>query len=169
MVFATIFFIWCLTAPFLDLFSDKVVRYSPFFKLFLVEGEVTSFDEVHTGREHYFLTIITYTKYDMTYKTFVYRSLKDKVGDKISIYTDGDISVRDKIYLGKGFFEKLLYDLIGMLVLGSVLISNLQEVKWIYVGIGFLTVLLLLLIYPILYNGNCSRIKNKLGYLYRYR
>lgn len=170
MLIVTVLFMLCLSALFINLFRDIIIAKHPFFKFFLVEGQVTGFDDTSVRNERYFLTIVSYTKYDMTYKTFVHSSRQDEMNDKILVLTNLDMSVRKNIYWAKDLnYEVLVYDLLGILIFGGMIIYHIHSMRWIYVGIGCLVILILLFIFPLLYCTTYKRIKNKLGYLYQYK
>lgn len=94
-------FTFCIVALVYNAFDDQLICMNKFLHTYKVEGEVTGLDSVKIYHQYCDITIISYSLYDMKYKTFVRSSKKDKIGDKIWIATNGDIAARVKPYWRK--------------------------------------------------------------------
>lgn len=90
-------FVWWDVAILLAVFGRRYIYFIKIFNLFKVEGTITGTDSCQIRGETYNISIIDYQIYDMKYKTYISKSRGDKIGDKVLIATNGDISVRYQI------------------------------------------------------------------------
>lgn len=137
------------------------------FNLFKVEGTITGTDSCQIRGETYNISIIDYQIYDMKYKTYISKSRGDKIGDKVLIATNGDISVRYQI-AWRDIVEGIVSIVILSAIFGWIIyrwgswIDNIT----IYTALGISTVYFLL--WPFIYSYSYKDLKNEFGYLYRY-
>ena len=163
-----IVFCWVLLGVFLYIGGNQYICKLKFLGLYKVEGEITGFDEVPYMRSPCKISIITYQIYDMKYKTFIIRSCKDRMGDKVYIMTNSDISIRTKTYMKDISLGVLVY-CIGMLAfLGWMMFEWSEVIDIIGVLIAMGSTILWLIVYPYMYIFNYHSIKKHFGYLYRY-
>lgn len=90
-------FVWWDVAILLAVFGKRYIYYIKIFKLFKVEGTITGTDSYQIRGDTCSISIIDYQIYDMKYKTYIKKSRGDKIGHKVLIATNGDISVRYQI------------------------------------------------------------------------
>ena len=137
------------------------------FNLFKVEGTITGTDSCQIRGETYNISIIDYQIYDMKYKTYISKSRGDKIGDKVLIATNGDISVRYQIA-----WRDIVEGIVSIVILSAIFGWIIY--KWgswidnitIYTALGISTVYFLL--WPFIYSYSYKDLKNEFGYLYRY-
>lgn len=90
-------FVWWDVAILLAVFGKRYIYFIKIFNLFKVEGTITGIDSCQIRGATCSISIIDYQIYDMKYKTYIKKSRGDKIGHKVLIATNGDISVRYQI------------------------------------------------------------------------
>lgn len=160
-------FVWWDVAILLAVFGRRYIYFIKIFNLFKVEGTITGTDSCQIRGETYNISIIDYQIYDMKYKTYISKSRGDKIGDKVLIATNGDISVRYQI-AWRDIVEGIVSIVILSAIFGWIIyrwgswIDNIT----IYTALGISTVYFLL--WPFIYSYSYKDLKNEFGYLYRY-
>lgn len=160
-------FVWWDVAILLAVFGRRYIYFIKIFNLFKVEGTITGTDSCQIRGETYNISIIDYQIYDMKYKTYISKSRGDKIGDKVLIATNGDISVRYQI-AWRDIVEGIVSIVILSAIFGWIIyrwgswIDNIT----IYIALGISTVYFLL--WPFIYSYSYKDLKNEFGYLYRY-
>ena len=161
-------FCWVLLEMYLYIRGERYICRLKFLGLYKVEGEITGFDEMAYTRSPCRISIITYQIYDMKYKTYVIRSCKDKIGDKICIMTNSDISIRSKTYI-KDIHLGVVICFIGMLTfIGWMIVEcgGVIDIVGVLTAVG--STIAWLFVYPYMYIFCYHYIKRHFGYLYRY-
>lgn len=160
-------FVWWDVAILLAVFGRRYIYFIKIFNLFKVEGTITGTDSCQIRGETYNISIIDYQIYDMKYKTYISKSRGDKIGDKVLIATNGDISVRYQIA-----WRDIVEGIVSIVILSAIFGWIIY--KWgswidnitIYTALGISTVYFLL--WPFIYSYSYKDLKNEFGYLYRY-
>lgn len=160
-------FVWWDVAILLAVFGRRYIYFIKIFNLFKVEGTITGTDSCQIRGETYNISIIDYQIYDMKYKTYISKSRGDKIGDKVLIATNGDISVRYQIA-----WRDIVEGIVSIVILSAIFGWIIY--KWgswidnitIYTALGISTVYFLL--WPFIYSYTYKDLKKEFGYLYRY-
>lgn len=66
-----VLFAWCLVQFIINIFEDQFFCNNIFLRTYKVEGDVTGFDTITIFNHTYDISILTYTIFDMHYKTYV--------------------------------------------------------------------------------------------------
>ena len=160
-------FVWWDVAILLAVFGKRYIYYIKIFNLFKVEGTITGIDSCQIRGATCSISIIDYQIYDMKYKTYISKSRGDKIGHKVLIATNGDISVRYQIA-----WRDIVEGIVSIVILSAIFGWIIY--KWgswidnitIYTALGISTVYFLL--WPFIYSYSYKDLKNEFGYLYRY-
>lgn len=160
-------FVWWDVAILLAVFGRRYIYFIKIFNLFKVEGTITGIDSCQIRGATCSISIIDYQIYDMKYKTYISKSRGDKIGDKVLIATNGDISVRYQIA-----WRDIVEGIVSIVILSAIFGWIIY--KWgswidnitIYTALGISTVYFLL--WPFIYSYSYKDLKNEFGYLYRY-
>lgn len=166
---ALAFFVWIIVTCFLYYFENQFICKLRFLKLYKVKGEITGLDSVSVYHSVCYISIITYQLYDMKYKTYVRSGNKDKVGDKIWIMSNGDISARVKpCKLKDTSYIALVCTIVIVFLLGQLFIEYCEMIDGGSILIAIGISVLWLIVYPLIFIGDYHDIKKQCGYLYKY-
>ncbi len=160
-------FVWWDVAILLAVFGKRYIYIIKIFKLFKVEGTITGTDSYQIRGDTCSISIIDYQIYDMKYKTYIEKSRGDKIGDKVLIATNGDISVRYQID-----WRDIVGGIVSIVILSAIFgwiiyrWGALIDKITIYIALGISAVYFLL--WPFIYSYAYKDLKKEFGYLYRY-
>lgn len=160
-------FVWWDVAILLAVFGKRYIYYIKIFNLFKVEGTITGIDSCQIRGATCSISIIDYQIYDMKYKTYIKKSRGDKIGHKVLIATNGDISVRYQI-AWRDIVEGIVSIVILSAIFGWIIyrwVALIDKIT-IYTALGISAVYFLL--WPFRYNYAYKDLKKEFGYLYRY-
>ena len=167
--FAVSLFVWIFVACILHYYENQYICKMRFLNLYKVEGEITGLDSESVYRSTCNISIITYQLYDMKYKTYVRSANKDRIGDKIWIMTNGDVSARvQPCRLKDANLGVLVYSIVMLFFLGWLIVEfwEMIDVTSILIAVG--VSVLWLIVYPFIFIMDYHDIKKHFGYLYRY-
>lgn len=146
-------------------FEDVIIQKNFMWKKYFVEGEILWFDECALFRRTSNIAVIQYTKNNMLQKVVVRRGIKDKIGDRIRIATNGNIAVRVKPYWKKDLKVcELALNIIVIVLLGRYIIVNYNKCNMRCILLAFCVTVFAILIYPLLYELDTNNIKRDLGW-----
>lgn len=149
----------------INLFEDMVVLKNVFWKKEIVEGEILWFDRCSGYHCYYDVAVVQYKMYDMTQKIIISKSNKDKIGDVITIATNGEIAVRCNLYWKE---DTKLFDVVSFLVLISLLmyyiIYHIYNFTIMHMVCLLIEIVVLFLLYPFFYSVKVEDCEKDLGW-----
>lgn len=161
----SVIFVCLITVFNVYIFEDLIIRKNFLWKKYCTEAEILWFDECALFRRKCNIAVVKYTKYDISQKIIVRRGVKDKIGDKLIIVTNGSIAVRSKIYWKKDLeIPKMILWLIVIVILGKIIFDNIYRYDIRHIVLAFAIIIMFLLIYPLFYEADMNDIKRALGW-----
>lgn len=127
------------------------------------DSTIIYFDECYRHESRTDITVVEYDMYDVKKTTFVMRGVKDNIGDKLSIITDGKIAVRKKVYKKYELESTAMVEMICVTISIWYLIKNCLSIDFITVLLFLLTSIGTILLHCIVYRLNWNKVKQLIG------